>query len=154
MTIPTPQDIPPVDNFSIVGRESHNLTKTIKEGTFIRVNNPFLNRKIGSINGCTYGMRSSTPPTSKLRNSTSYLCFTVPLIHKGGHSPYKSWLNLTWCKFSHTGKGALKYSLNLSPNMPVDLPIYSLSHFTWNLSVDVGRRHPNMGMGTGDKGDA
>ena len=33
-------------NFSIVSRESHNFAKTIKEATFIRVNDPFLNTDI------------------------------------------------------------------------------------------------------------
>ena len=35
------------DNFSIVGREDHNLMRLIKEATYIRVNNPSLNRNIG-----------------------------------------------------------------------------------------------------------
>ena len=34
-------------NFSIVGREEQNLTRTIKEALYIRVNNPSLNRNIG-----------------------------------------------------------------------------------------------------------
>ena len=36
-----------LDNFSIVGREDHNLMRLIKEAIYIRVNNPSLNRKIG-----------------------------------------------------------------------------------------------------------
>ena len=35
-----------IDNFSIVGREDHNLIRTIKEA-YIRVNNPSLNKNIG-----------------------------------------------------------------------------------------------------------
>ena len=35
-----------VDIFSIVSSESHNLTSTIKEAMYIRVNDPSLNRKI------------------------------------------------------------------------------------------------------------
>ena len=35
-----------VGNFSIVCRESHNLTRTIKEAIYIRVNDPSLNGKI------------------------------------------------------------------------------------------------------------
>ena len=35
------------DNFSILGREDQNLTRTIKEALFIRANNPSLNRNIG-----------------------------------------------------------------------------------------------------------
>ena len=39
-----------VTNFSIVGREDHNLTRAIKEALFIRVNDPSLNRNIGKYN--------------------------------------------------------------------------------------------------------
>ena len=36
-----------LDNFSIVGREDHNIARTIKETILIRVNDPSLNRNIG-----------------------------------------------------------------------------------------------------------
>ena len=36
-----------IDNFSIVGREDQNLTRTIKEALYIRVNNLSLNKNIG-----------------------------------------------------------------------------------------------------------
>ena len=36
-----------ITNFSIVGREDHNLTRAIKEALCIRVNDPSLNRNIG-----------------------------------------------------------------------------------------------------------
>ena len=36
-----------IDNFNIVGREDLNLSRTIKEALYIRVNNPFLNKNIG-----------------------------------------------------------------------------------------------------------
>ena len=36
-----------LDNFTIVGRESHNLAGTIKETIYIRFNDPSLNRNIG-----------------------------------------------------------------------------------------------------------
>ena len=36
-----------IENFSIVGREDQNLTRTIKEALYIRVNNPSLNKNIG-----------------------------------------------------------------------------------------------------------
>ena len=35
------------ENFEIVGREDQNLTRTIKEALYIRVNDPSLNRNIG-----------------------------------------------------------------------------------------------------------
>ena len=35
-----------INNFTIVGREDQNLTRAIKEGLFIRVNDPSLNRNI------------------------------------------------------------------------------------------------------------
>ena len=34
-----------IDNFNIVGREDQNLSRTIKEALYIRVNNPSLNKK-------------------------------------------------------------------------------------------------------------
>ena len=36
-----------LENFSIVGREDQNLTRTIKEALYIRANNPSLNKNIG-----------------------------------------------------------------------------------------------------------
>ena len=35
------------DNFYIIGREDHCIARTIKESTYIRVNNPTINRNIG-----------------------------------------------------------------------------------------------------------
>ena len=35
------------NNFNIVGREEHNLSRLIKESMYIRVNNPSLNKNIG-----------------------------------------------------------------------------------------------------------
>ena len=36
-----------IDNFNIVGRDDQNLSRTIKEALYIRVNNPSLNKNIG-----------------------------------------------------------------------------------------------------------
>ena len=36
-----------INNFTIAGREDQNLTRTIKEALFIKVNDPSLNRDIG-----------------------------------------------------------------------------------------------------------
>ena len=36
-----------IDNFTIVGREEHNLIRLIKEAIYIRVNSPSLNKNIG-----------------------------------------------------------------------------------------------------------
>ena len=36
-----------LENFSIVGREEHNLSRLIKESMYIRVNGPSLNKNIG-----------------------------------------------------------------------------------------------------------
>ena len=38
------------DNFNIIEREDHGLTRTIKESIFIRVNNPTLNGNVGKYN--------------------------------------------------------------------------------------------------------
>ena len=37
-----------INTFSIVGREDQNLARSIKEAIFIRVNDLFLNRNIGT----------------------------------------------------------------------------------------------------------
>ena len=36
-----------LNNFSIVGREDQNITRTVKEAILIRVNDPSMNRNIG-----------------------------------------------------------------------------------------------------------
>ena len=38
------------ENFTIIGREDHQLAKTIKETIFIRINNPKHNRNVGRYN--------------------------------------------------------------------------------------------------------
>ena len=38
------------NNFKIIGREGHHLSRSIKESIFIRVNNPTLNNNIGKFN--------------------------------------------------------------------------------------------------------
>ena len=38
------------DNFTIIGREDHGLTRTIKKSIYIRVSNPTLNRNVGKYN--------------------------------------------------------------------------------------------------------
>ena len=39
-----------VDNFKIIGREGHGISRTIQEAIYIRVNNPTLNRNVGKYN--------------------------------------------------------------------------------------------------------
>ena len=39
-----------VENFKIIGKEGHNMARTVKEAMYIRVNNPTLNRNIGKYN--------------------------------------------------------------------------------------------------------
>ena len=38
------------NNFQIIGREGHNLSRNIKESIYIRVNNPTLNNNIDKFN--------------------------------------------------------------------------------------------------------
>ena len=38
------------DNFTIMGREDHELARIIKKSVYIRVNNPTLNRNVGKYN--------------------------------------------------------------------------------------------------------
>ena len=85
-----------VDNFSIVGRESNNITRTIKDVMYIRFNVPSLSRSIGKSFSCpTYGMRFySTPLTSDINKTPPQLqVFTVhdphPLrVGKGVHGAH------------------------------------------------------------------
>ena len=57
-----------LDIFSILGRESCNLTRSIKEAMYIRANDPSLNRNTGSTSCPTYGMRSHLiPQNSQLK---------------------------------------------------------------------------------------
>ena len=46
-----------IDNFSIVGREDHNLMRLIKEAIYIRVNNPSLNKSLANTICLMCGMR-------------------------------------------------------------------------------------------------
>ena len=39
-----------VENFRIIGREGHSISRTIQEAIYIRVNNPTLNRNVGKYN--------------------------------------------------------------------------------------------------------
>ena len=39
-----------VENFKIIGREGHVISRTIQEAIYIRVNNPTLNRNVGKYN--------------------------------------------------------------------------------------------------------
>ena len=41
---------PSVENFKIIGREGHGISRTIQEAIYIRVNNPTLNRNVGKYN--------------------------------------------------------------------------------------------------------
>ena len=64
-----------VENFSIRGREDHNLIRTIKEALYIRVNNPSLNQNID---------KCHVPPIwDEVLFNTSELKINPPL---GGHS--------------------------------------------------------------------
>ena len=39
-----------MENFKIIGREGHDISRTIQEAIYIRVNNPTLNRNVGKYN--------------------------------------------------------------------------------------------------------
>ena len=39
-----------VENFKIIGREGHGISRTIQEAIYIRVNNPTPNRNVGKYN--------------------------------------------------------------------------------------------------------
>ena len=38
------------NNFKIIGRKGHHLSRYIKESIFVRVNNPTLNNNVGKVN--------------------------------------------------------------------------------------------------------
>ena len=62
-----------VDNFITLGRQSHNLTSTIKEAIYIRVNDPSLRKTLASTSCCAYGIGLVHPPdlkTGSLSKST------------------------------------------------------------------------------------
>ena len=51
-----------IDRFSVVGMESHNLTRTVKEAIYIRVNNLSLNRNIRKyelLHNCVFSVPSN-----------------------------------------------------------------------------------------------
>ena len=48
-----------VENFKIIGREGHGISRTIQEAIYIRVNDPTLNRNVGKIQPATYLGQSS-----------------------------------------------------------------------------------------------
>ena len=56
-----------VENFKIIGREGHDISRTIKEAIYIRVNNPTLNRNVGKVQPATYlGQISVCHPRTKI----------------------------------------------------------------------------------------
>ena len=69
-----------VENFSIMGRESHNLTKMIKEAMYIMINHS--TRTFGSTSWPIYGMRSCLTP--QMSNSNRPFHITRDPHHKLG----------------------------------------------------------------------
>ena len=62
------------DNFNIIGREDHGLARTIKESTFIRVNNPTLNRNVGKNNlQHIWDRVLSNTPNHKINNDNGHV---------------------------------------------------------------------------------
>ena len=80
---------------TIVGRESHNLARTIKEAIYIRINGSSLNRNIERTSCPTYGMKPCSKPQTLNSNRPSdisiwaYLCYLPPPQDGWGHrSPH------------------------------------------------------------------
>ena len=65
-----------LDNFSMVGKKSHNLTKTIKEAMYIRVNGSSLNKNIGKY--------QLSHIQDEVLFNTQYLQFKQTLLHTRG----------------------------------------------------------------------
>ena len=55
-----------VDNFSVVGRVVHKITRTIKEAIYIRGNDPSFSRNIGKFQCPIYGKRSCSIPLTSI----------------------------------------------------------------------------------------
>ena len=71
-----------VDSFSIVGRESHNLTRTIKEAMYTRVNDPSLNRNMRKLQlfNIWDGVLLNTPDLKPSRPYNTTNGFTAPVL--------------------------------------------------------------------------
>ena len=88
-----------LNSFSIVGRESQNLMRTIKEAIFIRVTNPFLNRNLENTNCHIFWIGFCSTPQNSSSNGTmisEHLFFTVSNPHWGWAMAHVFWLNLAW----------------------------------------------------------
>ena len=70
-----------VNNFSIVGREVHSMTRSIREAMCIRVSDPSLNNSIGKFQLLHNSMRSCSTPLPTTLSSTP----TVASTHSGPH---------------------------------------------------------------------
>ena len=71
-----------VNKVTIMGRESHNLTRTTKEAMYIRVNDPSPKETLEGTSCHTYGMMScSAPQTSSSSNSNITCGFSEPFAH-------------------------------------------------------------------------
>ena len=77
-----------INNFTIVGREGQNLTRTIKEALFIRVNDPSLNRNIGKYH-LPHIWDEVLHKTSelKLKKSTQWLFHQATLAITSANTP-------------------------------------------------------------------
>ena len=69
------------NNFQIIGREGHSLSRNIKEFIFIRVNNPTLNRNIGKFNlPHIWDRVLLNTPGLNLKRHVWYLGMSIPTI--------------------------------------------------------------------------
>ena len=79
-----------LDNFSLVGREDHNLMRLIKEAIYIRVNNPFLNRNIGKYHLSHIWHEVLINITELKINNQHIDLWVFHLPHWQEHLPYKN----------------------------------------------------------------
>ena len=62
------------ENFKIIGREGHGISRTIQEAIYIRVNNTTLNRNVGKYNlPHIWDKVLFTTPELKLNNTPLHL---------------------------------------------------------------------------------
>ena len=90
-----------IDNFSIVGREDQNLTRTIKEALYIRVNNPSLNKNIGKYHlPHIWDEVLCNSPELKLKQKCTQWLFHLPHMVITS-DPTPTWVGYSIC---HPGK--------------------------------------------------
>ena len=100
-----------MDCFSIVCRETHNISRTIKEDMFIHINNPSLNRNLGKYQLPQCGMRFYRTPHHSIS------CYPLPLLFSMGQPPMAH--RGRWTQFSSYWYGPSPLGCQFTPVFPI-----------------------------------